>query len=315
MNRGEDELVEQTNIALAKELCDALTRCDHKPNLVFSSSTHSLGDTAYGRSKKEASTILGEWARGAGSAFANLILPHVFGERGRPFYNSVVSTFCHQLAISETPEIHQDGSLELLHTQDVADLIVSAVEQDLAGDIRPDGVKISVSALLKKLEELSGSYRDGIIPDLRQEIDLQLFNTYRSYLFPAAYPMSLTLHTDDRGSLFEAVKSDHGGQAFMSSTKPGITRGEHFHCSKIERFLVMKGDATIRIRRLFDGHVHEFLVSGENPVYIDMPTLHTHNISNTGDRELLTLFWANEIFDPDRPDTFAEPVTDGTTSQ
>mgnify|MGYP001598917799 CR=1 FL=1 len=112
-------------------------------------------------------------------------------------------------------------------------------------------------------------------------------------------------------SLFEAVKTHHGGQAFLSTTHPGITRGDHFHFSKVERFLVVQGEATIRLRRMFDDRVLEFPVSGTDPVVVDMPTLHTHNITNTGKVELLTMFWAHEIFDPDRPDTYRELVASG----
>jgi UDP-2-acetamido-2,6-beta-L-arabino-hexul-4-ose reductase len=135
-----------------------------------------------------------------------------------------------------------------------------------------------------------------------------LFNTYRSYLFPQEYPVGLDLKCDPRGELFEAVRGHSGGQTFMSFTRPGITRGNHYHRRKVERFLVVKGAARIRIRPMFRGVATEFLVSGATPVYIDMPTLHTHNITNVGDDDLLTLFWTNEIFDPSDPDTFAEQV-------
>ena len=315
MNRGEDEAVEKTNIELADALRAAMLRTSRKPHVLFSSSSHISGDSAYGRSKRRAAEILAHWAADSGGRFSNLILPHVFGESGRPFYNSVVSTFCYQLANDEEPEIKVDAELELFHTQDVARLIVDVIDNESAGDIRPTGFKMSVSDLLARLENLATTYAGGVIPDLDEPIDLALFNTYRSYLFPAAYPVSLQVRSDDRGSLFEAVKSQHGGQAFLSTTRPGITRGDHFHFAKVERFLVVSGSARIRIRRLYDDQVHEFPVDGDNPAYVDMPTLHTHNITNTGDGELLTLFWSHEIFDPDNPDTYAEPVTNGKTSQ
>ena len=265
MNRGADEEILKTNVALAESLVAALEDCGTRPHLLFSSSTHSEGDTAYGRSKRNASEILGRWSEKTNATFANMILPHVFGEHGRPFYNSVVSTFCHQLAIGEQPVVHEDGNLELLHTQNLAAQIVRFIEDGASGDIRLDGRAIRVSELLARLDSLAGSYRSGVIPDLREAFDLQLFNTYRSYLFPDTYPVELQRHSDDRGSLIEAVKSGHGGQAFASWTEPGITRGEHFHLGKIERFLVINGDATIRIRRLFDDRIHEFEVSGRRP--------------------------------------------------
>jgi UDP-2-acetamido-2,6-beta-L-arabino-hexul-4-ose reductase len=130
----------------------------------------------------------------------------------------------------------------------------------------------------------------------------------RSYLFPRHYPVRLELRTDSRGSLFEAVKSFGGGQVFMSTTRPGVVRGNHFHTRKIERFLVVSGEAEIKLRRLFANDIITFRVSGAEPSYVDMPTFYTHSITNTGTSELTTLFWANEIFDPADADTYMEPV-------
>ena len=151
-------------------------------------------------------------------------------------------------------------------------------------------------------------YTGGVIPKLDEAIDIQLFNTLRSMIPHEQRPVDLTLHTDERGSLFEAVKADGGGQAFLSSTKPGITRGNHFHTRKVERFLVLKGTAEIRIRRVLTDNVHTFNVDGRTPQAIDIPTLHTHNITNTGNEELQTLFWSNELYDPADPDTYYETV-------
>ena len=122
------------------------------------------------------------------------------------------------------------------------------------------------------------------------------------------YPVKLNLRTDARGGLFEAVKTHQGGQTFLSTTHPGITRGRHYHHHKVERFLVVSGQAEIRIRRLFEADVKVFKVSGVEPCFIDMPTFHTHEITNVGDTDLLTLFWSHEIFDPSHPDTYSEPV-------
>ena len=166
----------------------------------------------------------------------------------------------------------------------------------------------SVSECLQKLQGFDHSYRGHLIPELKTDVDLDLFNTYRSYLYPRYYPVTLQLHSDTRGHLFEAVKSLHGGQCFISTTKPGITRGNHYHTRKFERFLVLNGDAVIRIRKLLTGDIVEFKVSGAAPQYIDMPTFCTHDITNTGQSDLTTLFWAHEIFDPQRSDTIREPV-------
>jgi UDP-2-acetamido-2,6-beta-L-arabino-hexul-4-ose reductase len=232
----------------------------------------------------------------------------VFGESGRPFYNSVVSTFCYQLANGLQPEIHKDVELELLHAQKVAREILEIVCRGKGGKVRVQGVPMTVSALLSKLTLQAKQYTDQVIPDLRDDLSLDLFNTYRSYLLPQHYLVTMKVHADDRGNLFEAVKTFNGGQCFISSTRPGVTRGNHYHTRKFERFLVLQGSAKICIRRMFDSVVTSLELCGHSPQFVDIPTMHTHNITNTGDSDLITLFWAQEIFDPARPDTVPELV-------
>jgi UDP-2-acetamido-2,6-beta-L-arabino-hexul-4-ose reductase len=308
MNRGEDAEIEATNSRLARDLVAAFGQTGSRPFVVYANSTHQDRETAYGRGKRAAANTFRVWAEQCGAGFANLILPHVFGEFGKPFYNSVVSTFCYQLARNETPQIITDGDLELLHVQDVAAHGLMAIQENQRGDIRLNGIGMKVSELLQRLTDMRDQYRSMVMPRLESVLDIRLFNTLRSYLFPEHYPVALTLHSDARGSLFEVVKSVGGGQVFMSTTHPGITRGNHFHTRKVERFLVASGEAEIRLRKLFSNEVISFKVRGDAPCYVDIPTFHTHHIANTGHSELVTLFWANEIFDPADPDTFPELV-------
>jgi UDP-2-acetamido-2,6-beta-L-arabino-hexul-4-ose reductase len=308
MNRGKDEEVESTNIKLTTALIEACERKKHAPHIILSSSTHIYRDTAYGRSKLLCAQKFQDWASRNGAVFTNLILPHVFGECGKPFYNSVVSTFCFQLANAQEPQIDKDGPLELIHAQEVARQILELIQSKQGGELVIPGTPISVREMLARVRALADYYNNHMIPDLRESLDLSLFNTYRSYLYPKFFPRPLELHKDNRGELFEACKSLNGGQTFISTTRPGITRGNHFHLNKVERFLVVRGEANIRIRKMFDDEILEFRVSGSKPQYIDIPTLHTHNITNTGNEDLLTLFWAHEIFDPKSTDTKAAPV-------
>lgn len=307
-NRGAEQEVEQLNPSLAERLIAACERAGNIRQIVFSSSTHIYRDSAYGRSKRKCSELFSEWAERNNVCFSNIIFPHVYGEFGQPFSNSVVSTFCYQMANGETPAIDHDGDLELLHAQDAASLVYQAVCDGMSGDIPATGIKIKVSEMLAQLGQMAGTYAKGVIPDLRNLFSLKLFNTYRSYLFPAHYPVSLTLHEDDRGALFEAVKSDNGGQTFLSTTRPGITRGNHYHYHKVERFLVVQGEAVIALRKLFSEQVIEFKVDGSSPQFIDIPTMYTHHIRNTGKNDLMTLFWSHEIFNPEAPDTIFEVV-------
>lgn len=308
MNRGDEEELFKTNISLSTKLIDACVAAGKSPHIIFASSIHISRDTAYGRSKRISSEMFRDWERRSGGRFTDLILPNVFGEHGRPFYNSVVASFCYQLADGQKPAVIEDKVIELIHAQTVARIIREAAEDRLADTIQPTGSSISVSELLDKLNGFADLYRRAIVPRLDDDFDVDLFNTYRSFLYPKNFPVVLDLHQDLRGSLFEAVKTLHGGQCFFSTTRPGITRGNHYHIRKFERFLVVKGDAVIRLRRLLVEDVVEFAVSGENPCFIDIPTLHTHNITNVGDGDLMTLFWTNELFDPGQPDTLPENV-------
>lgn len=313
VNRGSDHEVESINLSLTQKLIDSLERTRHKPHLLYSSSIHANTDSLYGRTKRACGDMFLKWSQAANARYTSLVFPHVFGERGKPFHNSVVSTFCHQVANQVVPTVNSDSQLELLHAQTASTELIREIlsptnESSLFREIRPAGKKISVSQLLREIESIAQTYRKGIIPDLRVPFALDLFNTYRSYLFPAHALTTLQLHSDDRGDLFEAVKSDMGGQCFVSTTKPGISRGNHFHLKKLERFLVTSGEAIIRIRRVGYTDVMEFPVSGSKPQFIDIPTLHTHNITNVGQTNLTTLFWSHEIFDPENPDTFREIV-------
>lgn len=308
INRASDDDLEAGNLALAARLVSFLEKSAIAPHVLYSNTLHRNADNSYGRGKSAAHKCLQEWSVKADANYCELVLPHVFGEHGRPFYNSGVHTFCHQLVNGEKLVINPDGQFELLHAGEVAKAICALLIDGYSGEKVLIGTPISVPKLVDKLTTFYRLYSADIIPDLRNPLDLQLFNVLRAFMFPAFYGKPLTVHSDERGNLFEAVKSHNGGQTFLSTTKPGVTRGNHFHFAKVERFLVVSGDAMIRLRRLGSENVIEFSVSGNEPTYVDMPTLHTHSITNVGDTELLTLFWSHEIFDPENPDTFFQPV-------
>ncbi|MCB1475006.1 MAG: SDR family oxidoreductase [Rhodobiaceae bacterium] len=304
VNRGADSEVRDGNLAPARDLAAAISDNGVSPLIVYASSIQRDLSNVYGDAKADAADILAA----IGSPFCEIVLPNLFGEYTRPNYNSFVATFCHQIAAGDRPGIHGDNPVELMHYSEAAEIFADALESRSSGQLRPSGRETSVAAVAGKIAAMHADYRDGIVPDLRDSFDLDLFNTYRSVLFPAAYPFALERRADQRGSLFECVKERNGGQCFFSTTLPGITRGNHFHFHKVERFVVLAGTARISIRRLFSDVTVDFDVNGKEPVFVDMPTLHTHNITNTGDGELLTLFWSHDIFDPDNPDTYAETV-------
>lgn len=308
INRGSDEEIENGNRKLAEALVQSCRQAKAKPAIVFSSSIHRDRDTPYGRAKRQCADILEEFCRSADTQFTEIVFPNLFGEFSRPFYNNFVGTFCHQISSGQEPTIDQDTEIELLHYVDAADTIAQAITVGVSGVMRPTGVTSRVGKIAALIKDFHGEYATGTVPDLRDPFKLKLFNTYRAYVFPQIYPVALTRHVDNRGSFFECVRAKNRGQVSFSTTLPRITRGNHFHFQKIERFLVISGTARISVRKLYSNETRQFDVIGQDPCFIDMPTMHTHNITNTGSDELLTLFWTNEFFEPKNPDTYSEPV-------
>ncbi len=304
INRAPDEDIEKGNPQIAKQLIDACKATECGAHIVYANSMHSISDTPYGRSKRIAGDLLGAFT----TRFTNLIFPHIFGECARPNYNNVTATFISEIIAGRTPNVNPDGRVYPLHAGAAADMALEAALTNQTGELRPHAEAMGVPDLLEKISTFHESYTSGIYPDVTGPFDLALFNTYRAALYPDGFPRSLKLNTDARGTLFEAVKGGGGGQTFLSWTEPGITRGEHFHLNKVERFLVLEGEAIIRIRKVLSNEVWTYNVSGKAPAAVDMPTLHTHSIQNIGERPLLTLFWTNDMFDPANPDTFADPV-------
>ena len=304
VNRGSEIEVASENPAIATRLIEACKAQRVTPHIVYANSIHAENETVYGRSKRVASERLEEYF----SKFTNLILPHIFGEAARPFYNNVTATFIKQILSGSTTNINPDGRMQLLHAGDAARLAINAIEYKKYGRLSSNCEPLTVPELHAKLKYFHDSYQSNIYPDLSNAFDLALFNSYRFATYPDFWPRNLRINEDKRGILFEAVKGGGGGQTFLSTTKPGVTRGDHFHLCKVERFIVLSGEAIIRIRRVLDNDVLEYRMSGKTPMVIDMPTLHTHSIENIGKEDLLTLFWTNDIFDPKNPDTFADKV-------
>jgi len=308
VNRGTDQEVSEGNVLFARQLGDVLNALggDGPGTVVYANSVQQGNGTVYGLAKADAGAILREAAERQGATFTDIVLPNLFGEHGVPFYNSVVATFCHLVAAGESPTIQDDKVLTLLHAQDAAELLlgIRKLEDQYLAE-----VKCSVSELLERILAMASTYATGTVPRLTSHFERNLFNTYRSFLTGDQLPRKLVLRTDARGSFVELIRSEGGeGQSSFSTTKPGITRGQHYHRHKVERFVVMAGTGEIAMRKMFSNDVVRYSVSGDRPVAIDMPTMWSHNITNVGSSELYTAFWVNEIFDPEAPDTVPEEV-------
>ncbi|MGH1519230.1 NAD-dependent epimerase/dehydratase family protein [Chryseobacterium sp. JK1] len=309
MNRHPDpEVIYENNVKLVRELTASLERTGSKAHVLFSSSSQEEKDNLYGKSKKEGREIFAQWAEAAGGKFTGMIIPNVFGPFGKPNYNSFIATFCHKLTHGETPVIDNDGEVKLIYVGELVQEIISQIEGSKTNNVyEVSHTSVNkVSEVLLKLENYKKLYfENGEIPVLESKFDLNLFNTFRCYFdIKNHYPVKFTQHTDPRGAFVEVIRLGIGGQCSFSTTVSGITRGNHFHTRKIERFAVIKGKALIQLRKIDTDKVHDFYLDGAEPAYVDMPVWYTHNIKNIGDEELYTIFWINEPFNPEDSDTY-----------
>lgn len=312
LNRHNDpQVIYDTNVGLVKKLIDSLNRTNSKAHVLMSSSTQETKENLYGKSKRIGRELFIKWAKDSKGNFTGLVIPNVFGPFGNPNYNSFIATFSHRIINNEKPEIQVDADINLIYVQDLVKRIYEIIiNKDYSEKLFIDHIATAkVSDVLDKLYEYKKMYvDDGIFPELKNYFDVCLFNTFRSYLPKEYFPRKLKQNTDERGSFVETVKSLGKGQFSFSNTKPGITRGNHFHLRKVERFAVIKGKALIQLRKIGTNEIINYELNGDEPGYVDMPVWYTHNISNIGNEELVTLFWINEFFDPEDPDTYYEKV-------
>ncbi|SMP19871.1 UDP-2-acetamido-2,6-beta-L-arabino-hexul-4-ose reductase [Muriicola jejuensis] len=319
MNRHENpEVIYETNVNLVDSLIAACEAQDAKPHILFSSSSQEEKENHYGKSKLEGKKRFMEWAEHSGGRFTSLTIPNVFGPFGKPDYNSFVATFCHKVANGEVPNIINDNEVGLIYVNELVQVIINTIKGTDGGrkigdnsferKIAPTYYK-KVSEILDLLNRYREDYMGrGIFPGLEDPFEKALFNTFRCYVPEDYYPVKYTKHTDPRGSFVEIARTQTSGQFSFSATVPGITRGNHFHTRKAERFAVIQGKALIQLRKIGTDQVINYELDGENPAYVDMPIWYTHNIKNTGQDTLITLFWINEPFDQQDPDTYFEEV-------
>ncbi len=319
MNRHEDaNVIYETNLKLVNSLINACKSQNVNPHIIFSSSSQEDRDNLYGQSKKEGKQKFIAWASETNSKFTSLTIPNVFGPFGKPNYNSVVATFAHKVARGEEPNIIEDGEVGLIYINELVAIFIDAIKEKKSGDkidttsseirIVPTS-KNKVSRILELLTTFKDDYMgNGIFPNLEDPFEKALFNTFRCYIPEEHYPVKFTKHTDPRGSFVEIARTQTSGQFSFSTTVAGITRGNHFHTRKAERFAVISGKALIQLRKIGTNEVIDYYLDGNEPAYVDMPIWYTHNIKNIGDEELITLFWINEPYNPEDADTYFEDV-------
>lgn len=302
------------NFNLTRQICDALRRLECKPLLVFSSSTQAALDNPYGLSKRHAEEAVFDFGRETGASVFVFRLPGVFGKWCRPNYNSVVATFCHNIA-RDLPITISDSAreIELVYIDDVVRAFIGVIDGRLPVSegrycLGGPTYRVTLGALAEKIQRFRDSRVSLSVPDVSDPFIHALYATYVSYLPADSFAYALTRRSDSRGELAELLKSPHIGQLFVSRTLPGITRGHHYHDTKVEKFVVLEGNAVIRFRHVLGGNVIEYPVSGREFRVVDIPPGYTHSIENVGETDLIVVFWADEIFNPDIPDTLGMTV-------
>jgi len=307
------EEFQRGNTELTELICEYLAKSGKKVPFVFTSSTQADLDNLYGASKRGAESAVFEYGLRTGAQVHVFRLPNVFGKWCRPNYNSAVATFCNNIANDLPVQVNDPNvQMKLVYIDDVVDAFVALLE----GVANMDGDFCQVQPMytirLGEIVDLIRSFRESRelknIPDMSDSFVKKMYSTYLSYLPETQFNYYLKMNVDERGSFTEFIKTPDRGQVSVNISKPGITKGNHWHHTKNEKFLVVSGQGVVRFRKVGSSEVIVYSVSGDKLEVIDIPTGYTHNISNVGTMDLVTLMWCNEIFNPERPDTFFEPV-------
>jgi UDP-2-acetamido-2,6-beta-L-arabino-hexul-4-ose reductase len=300
------------NVELTQRLCGALQATQRRIPVVYSSSIQAEHDNPYGRSKLGAEQALAQYSAATGAAVAVYRLPNVFGKWCRPNYNSAVATFCHNIARDLPIRIDDPAAqVRLVYIDDVIAAFSTRLSGDFSG-LRQFTVDPIYSATVGELAALIRSFRDVrdslVIDAVGSGLKRALYATYVSYLPNESFSYSLAQHADARGVFVEMLKTRDAGQFSYFTALPGVTRGGHYHHTKTEKFLVLRGRARFRFRHILSNQTHELHTAGGEPQVVETVPGWAHDITNVGDDELIVMIWANEIFDRARPDTYAEPV-------
>lgn len=296
------------NFGFASILLEKLLHYENSAPILITSSIHAALNTPYGISKKAGEDLIFAYGKTNNIPVYVFRMPNVFGKWCRPNYNSVVATFCHNIA-NNLPIVVNDSNtkLTLVHVDDVVSAIIAAIDKKVIMEkdfciIKPD-FEVTLGEIVSLLISFKDSRKTLAIPNMSDEFTKKLYATYLTYLSEDQFAYDLQMNVDNRGSFTEFAKTINNGQVSVNISKPGIIKGNHYHNLKNEKFLVVSGIGVIRFRKINDDNIIEYHVSGEKLQVVDIPPGYTHNIENLGKTDLVTIMWANEKFDPNNPDT------------
>ncbi len=316
INRPENvEEFMEGNFGFASTLVDTLKKHDNKCPVMNSSSIQAALENPYGQSKKAGEDMLFAYGKESGAPIYIYRFPNVFGKWCRPNYNSAVATFCHNIAHDLPIQVNNRNTvMRLVYIDDVVEELLQALSGQPHRDENgycyvPTEYETTLDEIVDLLYSFKASRENLMVPDMTEgSFSKKLYSTYLSYLPENGFSYSVKMNVDARGSFTEILKSVSCGQVSINISRPGITRGNHWHHTKNEKFVVVSGEGLIQFRKIGTDEIIEYHVSGDKLEVVDIPTGYTHNIINVGDTDMVTLMWCNECFDPNRPDTIYEPV-------
>ena len=309
------------NFGFLTTLLDTLKKYNNTCPILFSSSTQAELKNPYGESKRAAEDALFQHSEETGAKVLVYRFPNLFGKWCRPNYNSAVATFCHNI-VRGLPITVNDRShkMTLVYIDDMVDELLRALMGKEIKDGKFCTVPVTHTVTLGEIADLIYSFKESrenkLVPDMTEgSFSKKLYSTYLSYLPPDGFSYPLKMNVDERGSFTEILRTVNNGQFSVNISKPGITKGQHWHHTKNEKFLVVSGKGVVRFRKIDSDEVIEYFVSGDKLEVVDIPTGYTHNIENLGDTDMVTFMWCNECFNPEKPDTFFLPVEDTTPAE
>ncbi|MDQ0058847.1 UDP-2-acetamido-2,6-beta-L-arabino-hexul-4-ose reductase [Paenibacillus harenae] len=312
INRPTQEQGYKANEELMDLILGLLRKHNKKPKIVYASTIQASVPNPYGLSKKAAEQALIRFGEETSADICIFRLSNLFGKWSKPNYNSVVATFCHNIARGIEITVNDpDTELELAYVDHVVNRFIELLGEKACHDVYysiTPTYRITLGNLASTLKTFNELRKTSILPNLGDPLTKYLYSTYLSFLERDDFAYEIKTFNDHRGSLFEIIKSDAAGQIFVSTSVKGVERGNHYHNTKVEKFCVIKGKATVKFRHIFEDIVFSYQLSEEKRVILDIPPGYTHSIENSSEEELIVLFWANEIFRTEVPDTFMNGV-------
>lgn len=306
--QNQEEFMEG-NFGFTSTLLDSLKKHDNKAPVIISSSIQAALDNPYGKSKKAGEDLLFSYAKETGAKVLVYRFPNVFGKWCKPNYNSAVATFCNNIARDLPIQVNDPSVvMNLVYIDDVVEELIKAIDgkENWNGDFCeiPEVHTITLGEIVELIKSFKENRKTLNVPNMAISFEKKLYSTYISYLPMDQFSYPLKMNVDQRGSFTEIIRTIDRGQFSVNIAKPGITKGNHWHHTKNEKFLVVSGNGLIRFRKIDTEEIIEYYVSGDKMEVVDIPTGYTHNIINVGDTDLVTFMWANEAFDPEKPDTY-----------